>query len=280
MREELKYIGEKIISNKLLLAKSIAVLQNELFVKDANSLIGEHEASVLEWHAELISYLGEYLVQPEPAANEKVVLWARESARSAIEIHLPLTLSLRSLSFYRTVIWDVFTEELEQRKFAPITMLDVSKILDPIMDEVSAIIGQVYDEHSQKMMKLAYTALEELSIPVVPVSKDTGIIPIIGEIDTRRSHLLMKSALQESVRLGFQYLILDISGVTIIDTMVADHVLKVIEALNLIGVKTCISGIRPEIAQTIVSLGIDLSNLQTFANLHTALASIGIKKNK
>ena len=280
MKDELEYIGKKIIENKSVLANNVSSLQKDLFVKSARQSYIDYESPDKQWQGNLFIYLGEYLQEQEEEIMDSIINWAKLVARASVELHIPLTLALRSLALYRTVIWDVFTEELRQKKFAPITMLDVGKIIDPVLDEISTIIGQVYEEHSDQLMKIAYTALEELSVPVVPITKDIAVIPIIGEIDTRRSQLLLDASLQESVRLGLEHLILDVSGVTIIDTMVADHLLKVIQSLNLIGVQSSLTGIRPEIAQTIVSLGVNLHSLDTHANLHVALASMGIKQVK
>ncbi|WP_312036244.1 STAS domain-containing protein [Priestia aryabhattai] len=118
-------------------------------------------------------------------------------------------------------------------------------------------------------------ALEELSVPMVPLSKGIAVMPIVGQIDTHRAQLIMETALEESANLQLHYLILDISGVLIVDTMVANNIIEIVKALQLIGTKTMITGIRPEIAQTVVSLGIELGTIKTKATLEQALAEIG-----
>jgi rsbT co-antagonist protein RsbR len=90
---------------------------------------------------------------------------------------------------------------LEQRQFAAITMLDVSKIIDLLIDKISRIYGEVYEEHNNKLMRVAYTALEELTVPVVPIVEGIAIIPIIGDIDTHRARLIMDISLNEGERL-------------------------------------------------------------------------------
>jgi rsbT co-antagonist protein RsbR len=126
-------------------------------------------------------------------------------------------------------------------------------------------------------MKIAYTALEELSVPVVAINKNVAVVPLIGEIDTHRSQLILEVTMEESSKLKLEYLILDVTGVPVIDTMVADNLFKVIYALKLLGVETIITGIRPEIAQTIVSIGVNFKGVTTFADLPTALSSIDLK---
>ncbi|SDE50336.1 Anti-anti-sigma regulatory factor (antagonist of anti-sigma factor) [Priestia aryabhattai B8W22] len=110
---------------------------------------------------------------------------------------------------------------------------------------------------------------------MVPLSKGIAVMPIVGQIDTHRAQLIMETALEESANLQLHYLILDISGVLIVDTMVANNIIEIVKALQLIGTKTMITGIRPEIAQTVVSLGIELGTIKTKATLEQALAEIG-----
>jgi rsbT co-antagonist protein RsbR len=274
LKEELNYIGQKIISNRKILANSVAELQRNLYDSSQNNF-NRYADTENNRTSHLIELLGKSLIDKQQLSYE-IVVWAKTEANYLVET-ISLTKALRSLAFYRTVIWDVFTEELEQKQFAALTMLDVSKIIDPLLDEISAVFGEVFQNHSNKLMKIAYTALEELSVPVVPINKNVAVVPIIGEIDTHRSQLILEVTMEESSKLKLEYLILDVTGVPVIDTMVADNLFKVIYALKLLGVETIITGIRPEIAQTIVSIGVNFKGVTTFADLPTALASIDLK---
>lgn len=274
LKEELNYIGHKIINNRKILANSVTDLQKNLFDSSQNNL-NRYEDTENNRASHLIELLGKSLIDKQQLSDE-IVDWAKTEASYLVNT-ISLTKALRSLAFYRTVIWDVFTEELETQQFAALTMLDVSKIIDPLLDEISAVFGEVFQDHSNKLMKIAYTALEELSVPVVPINKNVAVVPLIGEIDTHRSQLILEVTMEESSKLKLEYLILDVTGVPVIDTMVADNLFKVIYALKLLGVETIITGIRPEIAQTIVSIGVNFKGVTTFADLPTALSSIDLK---
>jgi rsbT co-antagonist protein RsbR len=112
----------------------------------------------------------------------------------------------------------------------------------------------------------------ELSTPVVKLWEGILALPMIGTLDSARTQVVMESLLQKVVETGAQIVILDITGVPTVDTLVAQHLLKTVTALRLMGAECIISGVRPQIAQTIVHLGVDLQGVTTKANLADALA--------
>jgi rsbT co-antagonist protein RsbR len=114
--------------------------------------------------------------------------------------------------------------------------------------------------------------LLELSTPVVKLWDGILALPMIGTLDSARTQIVMESLLQKIVETESQIAIIDITGVPTVDTLVAQHLLKTVTALRLMGADCIISGVRPQIAQTIVHLGVDLQGVTTKANLADALA--------
>jgi len=112
----------------------------------------------------------------------------------------------------------------------------------------------------------------ELSTPVVKLWDGVIALPMIGTLDSARTQIVMESLLQRLVDTGSEIAIIDITGVPTVDTLVAQHLLKTVTAIRLMGAECIISGIRPQIAQTIVHLGIDLQGITTKATLADALA--------
>lgn len=277
MKDELRYIGEKIVQNNYTLAQNVGDIQDPKYTQRLEEG-GLPLSERVEHRAEIIGYLGMALYEDLDDVSNNVTTWAEKAVHLAIQYNVPLSDFLRAISTYRIVIWNVFTEELEQRQFTPITMLDVSKIIDPLLDKMSNIAGEMYEEHNHKLMKIAYTALEELSVPVVPIAEGIAVIPLVGEVDTYRSKLIMDISLSEGTRLKLKHIILDISGVPIIDTMVADKIFQIVEALRLTGIETIVTGIRPEIAQTIVALGLNFRDIKTRANMQQALKELGFRQ--
>jgi rsbT co-antagonist protein RsbR len=112
----------------------------------------------------------------------------------------------------------------------------------------------------------------ELSTPVVKLWEGILALPIIGTLDSARTQVVMESLLQAVVQSNSRIAIIDITGVPTVDTLVAQHLLKTITAARLMGAECIISGVRPQIAQTIVHLGIDLSGVITKARMADAFA--------
>ena len=111
----------------------------------------------------------------------------------------------------------------------------------------------------------------ELSTPVVSLWEGILAVPLIGTLDSERTQMVMENLLQRIVDTGASIAIVDITGVPTVDTLVAQHLLKTVAAARLMGAECIISGIRPQIAQTIVHLGVDLGNVATKATLADAL---------
>ncbi len=116
--------------------------------------------------------------------------------------------------------------------------------------------------------------IREMSVPVLPVNAHTLVMPIVGALDSGRIHELHSQALNAVERGRARTLLLDITGVPVVDTQVAKGLIQVIQATRLLGAEPILIGVRPEVAQTLVSLGIDLANVRTAASLESALQRV------
>ncbi|WP_366247343.1 STAS domain-containing protein [Terribacillus aidingensis] len=281
MKDELRYIGEKIQKNQDIIAESVLLNLDSTLNKELRILSLPKE-QLSKFNARLVSNIGAILFAEDnkEEVERNFLAWGSWAGQAATEMNVSLTATLQYVSSFRSVIWDIFTVELEERHFAAITMLDVSKIIDPMLEVVSFEIGRQFEKHNKKMVSIAYSALEELSVPVVPIYEGLAVIPIVGEIDTHRAKLIMETALTQGNALELDYLVLDVSGVLMIDTMVANQIVQIVQSLRVSGIKTIITGIRPEIAQTMVSLGLDFKSITTVSNLKNALYHLGYGKLK
>lgn len=134
-------------------------------------------------------------------------------------------------------------------------------------------------QEQQKTILQQQEDLMELSSPVSKVWENILILPVIGTLDSQRTQIMMENLLQKIVSTGCTTAILDITGVPTVDTQVANHLLKTVTAARLLGAECIVSGISPAIAQTIVHLGINLSNILTKATLQDAMI-YALRKNQ
>jgi len=134
-------------------------------------------------------------------------------------------------------------------------------------------------QDQQKTILQQQEDLMELSSPVSKVWENILILPVIGTLDSQRTQVMMENLLQKIVATGCTTAILDITGVPTVDTQVANHLLKTVTAARLLGAECIVSGISPAIAQTIVHLGINLSNILTKATLQDAMI-YALRKNE
>ena len=150
-------------------------------------------------------------------------------------------------------------------------LIDATFRINKLMDKLSITTFEVFIKGREDVILRQTDELTEISTPVIRVWDGILALPIIGTLDSSRTQVVMESLLQEIVTSGSTIAILDISGVPTVDSLVAQHLIKTVSATRLMGAECIISGIRPEIAQTVVHLGIDLSSIITKSSLASAL---------
>ncbi|HEX2544152.1 MAG TPA: STAS domain-containing protein [Ramlibacter sp.] len=140
-----------------------------------------------------------------------------------------------------------------------------------VVDRMAQATVTTYQQTREDIIKRQQQDLLELSTPVIKLFEGVLAVPMIGTLDSARTQVVMETLLQRIVETGSRLAIIDITGVPTVDTLVAQHLLKTVSAIRLMGAECIISGIRPQIAQTIVHLGIDLQGIASKASLADAL---------
>jgi rsbT co-antagonist protein RsbR len=139
-----------------------------------------------------------------------------------------------------------------------------------LIDELGLLTTEAYQKTREEVILRQQKELMELSTPVVRLWENILALPLIGTLDSARTQVVMQNLLEAIVQTRSDYAIIDITGVPVVDTLVAQHLLKTVAAARLMGADCLISGIRPQIAQTIIHLGVDLSEVTTKATLADA----------
>lgn len=153
----------------------------------------------------------------------------------------------------------------------PAQLYTISMQVGKMMDNLGIITFETFIKGREEVILRQTDEIAEISTPVIRVWDGILALPIIGTLDSARTQVVMENLLQEIVDTSSGIAILDISGVPAVDSLVAQHLIKTVSATRLMGAECVISGIRPEIAQTIVHMGIDLSGIVTKATLASAL---------
>ena len=185
----------------------------------------------------------------------------------------------RSLQGFRPSETATFVFSLKRPLFALIrkelatdteSMAAVTWSATELLDKLGLYTTEVYQKSREEVIARQQEELLELSTPVVKLWDGILALPMIGTLDSARTQIVMESLLQRIVETGADIAIIDITGVPTVDTLTAQHLLKTVTAARLMGADCIISGIRPQIAQTIVHLGVDLSAVTTKATLADA----------
>jgi len=153
----------------------------------------------------------------------------------------------------------------------PASLYQCNTQLTSILDNMAILTFESYMKGREDVIMRQTDEISEISTPVIRVWDGIVALPIIGTLDSSRTQIVMENLLQQIVDTESSIAILDISGVPAVDSLVAQHLIKTVSATRLMGAECIISGIRPEIAQTVVHLGIDLTGIITKASLASAL---------
>ncbi|GAB3797532.1 STAS domain-containing protein [Virgibacillus kimchii] len=208
----------------------------------------------------------------EEKMMEKAIAYGKETGEMVLKHGNKLDDSINSISIIRREMWHEIKEIMLDEKVSLEAALKIADDFDPLFDKVIFAFSTAYIEAYNKNLQQAEDEFLKLSAPIVTIMEQVAILPIIGGMDEKRAELLMDKALKEAVDRNLNKLFIDLSGVTLIDTMVAYHIYKIVQALDLVGVSTVLVGIRPEVTQTMVSLGVEFSDVKTFGSLHQALS--------
>ncbi|WP_445493087.1 STAS domain-containing protein [Niallia sp. 03133] len=281
MKKDLVYLGKKLSEKTQDIAINVHKERLADVSKEELEEVKRVEDEVIKIRAGFIALFGESLQNyvDIKTAYRKFSDWGKATGNMFCLRGVPLDEALKDVSFYRRAMWRVLQEEIKEKNMSIYTVFEAKEIIDPLLDHALHCFSISYVQSYSETLTNSRKAFLELSVPVVPITDKVAILPIIGDIDTERAQLLMEETLAKTRKMGISHLIMDISGVMIIDTMVANELFKITDALNLLGIETIFSGIRPEIAQTMVSLGLNVEKLVFRANLKQALTALNKEHN-
>ncbi|TXC89475.1 STAS domain-containing protein [Metabacillus litoralis] len=232
--------------------------------------------SLKEKNQEFVMQLHKIFNTEEKSFFEKFEEWTVNLAKD--QKHLDTDVHYVVREFYRTQ--DIYLSYIQtfykqnQDKLEIDQFFTWSNIVRKVFNLSVYIYIDEANKNTLKQIAAQKEMINELSSPVILLQNNVALLPLIGDIDTARAKLILENTLAQSAKLGISNLCIDLSGVAIIDTMVAHEIFNLIKALKLLGVSSTLSGIRPEIAQTAIQLGLDFEEVHTAASLAQALEKI------
>lgn len=217
----------------------------------------------------------EYLIRSESVLKN----WADQIGENRNQTNTPLLDMVKNFSIFST-IYNSFLEKfiiIHASKVTGVQAIEWGKRIHHIFNHVLELVIDAYIMNYEETLKSQQKMIVELSSPVIKIAEGIGVLPLVGEIDTYRANHIISSTLIKVSELELDHLIIDLSGVPIIDTMVANEIYQLCGSIDLLGVQSIITGIRPELAQTSVNLGLNLSKIKTFAHLSQAIKFISFQ---
>ncbi|MCB7143116.1 STAS domain-containing protein [Bacillus velezensis] len=226
-----------------------------------------------EQDKEFYRHINKMYIMPEKEFLEEFERWVIELAKDQKHLDTPVQYVVREFMRNRRLYvsyYNAFADKHES-SFAQGERKKWENLIVQVFDFTIYTFVDHAEHNSKMQLNAQREMILELSSPVITLSKRTALLPLVGDIDTERAKFILENTLSTCAKRLIEHLLIDLSGVVVVDTMVAHQIFKLIEALKLIGVTSTLSGIRPEIAQTAVQLGINFSDITIKSNLAQAL---------
>lgn len=226
-----------------------------------------------EQDKEFYRHINKMYIMPKKEFLEEFERWVIELARDQKHLDTPVQYVVREFMRNRRLYisyYDAFADKHES-SFAQGERKKWENLIVQVFDFTIYTFVDHAEHNSKMQLNAQREMILELSSPVITLSKRTALLPLVGDIDTERAKFILENTLSTCAKRLIEHLLIDLSGVVVVDTMVAHQIFKLVEALKLIGVTSTLSGIRPEIAQTAVQLGINFSDITIKSNLAQAL---------
>ncbi len=231
---------------------------------------------VKEQNSNYVKITAQCLLLSQEEVMEVITNWTKKTASDRSKSKTTLDEVVRNSGIFRRVFWNYVEKFVEETdlKIEIKSIFEWERKINYALDYVLETFTFNFLEILMSRLQAQSNLIQELSTPVISLTSEVGLLPIIGDIDTTRARTILESTLQQSTAANLSMLIIDLSGVILVDTMVAQQIFHLVDALKLIGVKTIITGIRPEVAQTAVHLGLKFSDIHTENSLERIIADV------
>ncbi|WP_377520125.1 STAS domain-containing protein [Priestia megaterium] len=244
--------------------------EHSVYTADASS-------EVTEYLREQNQYFTRAIVQAlKDGSFKNLSGWVQKITTKRACLGNPLYLSIRHFKMFRFIFLNKVEAfvSLHQSSIIQRDILLWNRTLNEAFDRMIELFTMYYGQVAEAQAYAQKMLISELSTPVISISDTVGVLPLIGQIDDYKSNDFVERIMVQAKDLELSCLIIDLSGVPSIDTMMTNELFQVVNMLELLGIDTTITGIRPEIALTAVHLGIDFSKIRTYGKLKDAVNNL------
>ncbi|WP_257208752.1 STAS domain-containing protein [Bacillus sp. AFS031507] len=247
-----------------------------VYASDDPNIINTLKKQNFDFHL----HLCEAFIREETAFLEEFQKWILRIAQDPQHLNTPIHFMLREFFRVREQYLDYIKDfvSLHMGEFPNEVIDSWNRMILKAFDKVMLGFVEEHQYYLHQKLSAQQELIQELSSPVITLNNEVALLPLVGDIDTRRAKLMLENTLNQCANLGVNFLVIDLSGVPMIDTMVAHQIFHLIKALRLIGVTSTLTGVRPEIAQTAVQQGLEFNGVPTYSTLRQALISMAIIK--
>lgn len=266
-------VYEKDYGVKEFINKNKEIFKEKL-LSEAVNVRSKIEEILLIGNIDLLNNANKLTVYIVEEREEELISFAKQEGVVWATHALTLSFKLEWVHAIRRTIWDFFfhynnftNQSQEVKEFFNLE----KKINDQIDTFLNTFIVS-YSDYKDKLIRRQKEMVEDLSVPIIPITPTVCILPLIGSIDSFRTQIIEEKVLIEIGRLRIQTLIMDLSGIAKMEANVIDNLMKIIDGTSMMGCKTTITGLRPEIVREVINLGLSFDkNVETKGTLQQAL---------
>jgi rsbT co-antagonist protein RsbR len=268
-----------LISN---VAEYLKINAESLAVEIVGDVLHRMKLEIPEWekeqaifmYIEFFRFLGESITCEEGSVPQELLAWSKKNGEQEANSGRNISEIIVRYPPTRMAFTEMLTKIGHEYKLSIDEFSLITKRINQMLDISIDATVLAFESLRDKIEKERKKEMAELSAPIVPIQDGIAVLPLIGSIDSYRASYILEKVVPRIAELHIEHLIADFSGILTIDTAIAQYLFKVQSVLSLLGINTIVTGLRPDVAQTVVSGGIDMSSIKTYANLKQALESI------
>ncbi|MBO8165483.1 MAG: STAS domain-containing protein [Brevibacillus sp.] len=201
-----------------------------------------------------------------------LILNAKEDGRNWAKYDMDIILILEWFQTLRKIYWDFLYNYYQHLEIGKNEFFELERRVNYNLDSYLKHFSASFSEYKNELLRSQRSVIDDLTVPVIPLSDTMAILPIIGTVDTHRAKKIQEKIFDQIYQLKLKHIILDLSGVAYMDTAIVGHLFKIVNGISIQGCKATITGIRPEITNTMVELGIALhEKVETRGTLQQAI---------